>query len=212
MTKWLIQGIRSQRKVWRVILELSVAENLNQTWVYQEFSFMRKLEENWPPIYDPDFFLCFPMFSSSILLTLNLEFSFVGKFEENNPFMFIRGMRIQYMIFEFSHAALSVTASRLCYNGYSLLRSISIWHFQSEIVCERRRRGKRVSGERKCWRRGKGRGEKREEKNRSPTRSSLRFGARRRSRSGNAIWRWLRRRLQRLLRQIRRLESSICLL
>ena len=92
-----------------VILELSAVENLNQTWVYQEFSFMRKLEENWPPIYDPDFFLCFPMFSSSIsLLTLNLEFSFVRKFEENNPFMFIRGMRIQYMIFEFSHASLSV--------------------------------------------------------------------------------------------------------
>ena len=40
------------------------------------------------------------------------------KFEENNPFMFIRGMRIQYMIFEFSHASLSVTASRLCFNGY----------------------------------------------------------------------------------------------
>ena len=30
----------------RVILELSVAENLDQIWVYQEFSFLRKLEEN----------------------------------------------------------------------------------------------------------------------------------------------------------------------
>ena len=102
----------------RVILELSAAENLNQTWVFQEVSFMRKLEENWPPIYDPDFFLCFPMFSSSILLKLNLELSSVRKFEENNPFMFIPCIRIHYMIFGFSHASLSVTASRLCYNGY----------------------------------------------------------------------------------------------